>query len=361
MVHRGGWPASGWGLVVLGAWFFLAEPAPAQTLKAERELFAQVKAEADAGDAEAQLKLAVLYANGLGVAQDPGKAAKCHRKAAEQGFARGQYELGLDYTRGFGVKRDAAEGFRWFRRAAEQGLPEAQVELGLCFSGSSGVNEDPAEAARWFRKAAEQGHAEAEYQLSRCCFEGRGVTKDTTAAVIWLRRAAGQGNAAAQNRLGVCYERGEGVTRDLIQAHKWFNLAAAQDATAAPDIRVSLAKVETQMTQEQIAEAQRLAREFRPGREAAPPGGMTSATSSEETNSTTADSGTCGFVNVKADDDASEVFADSAFVGNPPARLKLAAGTHVIEVKRSGFKDYRREITVTAGSDLNLRVTLDKR
>ena len=59
-------------------------------------------------------------------------------------------------------------------------------------------------------------------------------------------------------------------------------------------------------------------------------------------------------VNVKADDDSCEVFVDDAFVGNTPAKLKLGEGVHVVEVKKAGVRDYRREITVSAGSDLNL-------
>jgi hypothetical protein len=65
-------------------------------------------------------------------------------------------------------------------------------------------------------------------------------------------------------------------------------------------------------------------------------------------------------VTVKADDETCEVLADGAFVGNPPARLKLAEGTHIIEVKKPGYRDYRREIKVGAGADLTLRATLEK-
>ncbi|MBI1365195.1 MAG: hypothetical protein GC153_04490 [Alphaproteobacteria bacterium] len=46
---------------------------------------------------------------------------------------------------------------------------------------------------------------------------------------------------------------------DLITAHKWFNLAAMQGNIEARAYRAELAK---EMTPEQIAEAQRLAREY---------------------------------------------------------------------------------------------------
>lgn len=67
-----------------------------------------------------------------------------------------------------------------------------------------------------------------------------------------------------------------------------------------------------------------------------------------------------GFVNVAATDESFEVFADSAFVGNTPAKLKLSEGAHVIEVKKAGFKDYRKEIKVLEDSELTIRAVLDK-
>ena len=53
---------------------------------------------------------------------------------------------------------------------------------------------------------------------------------------------------------------GEGVRQDNIAAYTWFSLAAAQSSAAVTN-RDSAA---TQMTPEQIAEAQRLAREWKP-------------------------------------------------------------------------------------------------
>ncbi len=67
------------------------------------------------------------------------------------------------------------------------------------------------------------------------------------------------------------YERGRGVPQDFIQAHMWFNLAASRSSGETRDksaeIRDFLA---ARMTPDQIAEAQRLAREWKPKTQAAP-------------------------------------------------------------------------------------------
>jgi len=52
---------------------------------------------------------------------------------------------------------------------------------------------------------------------------------------------------------------GEDGEFDLIVAHKWFNLAAMQGNLEARAYRTELAK---EMTTEEVAEAQRLAREY---------------------------------------------------------------------------------------------------
>ena len=333
----------------------------AQPSDADRKSFKATKTRADKGDAEAQLQVGDLYFAGTGVSKDPAKGAKYHRKAAEQGLATAQYQVGLEYALGDGVEMDKSEAARWFRRAAEQKLVEAQVELGLCYAHGDGVAANGSEAIEWFRKAVAQGSMDGEYQIGRCYLEGTGFPKDIEQGVKWIRHAAERGLPAAQNALGQCYEKGTGVAKDALQACKWFTLAAARDDANAVDIRVSVAKVEALLSKDQVAEAQRLAREFKPVNLPLPEASTDAAGQGTSTDSSPpALSGQPGFVNVSAHDDRCEIFADGAFMGNSPAKLKLKEGPHVIEVKGAGFKDYRRQITVTAGSDLNLRVVLEK-
>jgi TPR repeat protein len=87
---------------------------------------------------------------------------------------------------------------------------------------------------------------------------GRGVKQDNAEAIKWFRLAAAQGNAVAQGMLGAMYYTGEGVTQDYVRAHMWFNLAGASgDVYGEKDRDLVAAK----MTPQQIAEAQKMARE----------------------------------------------------------------------------------------------------
>ena len=71
--------------------------------------------------------------------------------------------------------------------------------------------------------------------------------------------AAEDGEIEAQFDLGLMYATGRGAPQDYVVAHKWFNLAAVQGSEAARDRRVELSQ---DMSQGEIAEAQRLAREW---------------------------------------------------------------------------------------------------
>ena len=86
-----------------------------------RTAFAQWRALAEAGDAEAQTALAGLYLDGQGAPVDPAAALRWYRRAAEQGEAVAQQNLGDLYRRGVGVGRDLVSAYVWLSLAAGQG------------------------------------------------------------------------------------------------------------------------------------------------------------------------------------------------------------------------------------------------
>jgi uncharacterized protein len=125
---------------------------------------------------------------------------------------------------------------------------------------------DGAQAVAWYRKAADQGNAVAQTQLGRIYAHGHGVPQDYSQALVWLRKAADQGDAHAQDNLGWMYRDGHGVTQDCIRAHMWFNLATSRATHTATRDQVSKNRdlVAAKMTPAQVAEAQRMAREWNP-------------------------------------------------------------------------------------------------
>ncbi len=148
-----------------------------------------------------------------------------------------------------------------FRPWAEQGDASAQFYLGDMYDKGLGVPQDYQEAARWYQKAAEQGVASAQFSLAVMFFKGQGVPLDYAEAVKWYRLAAEQRHAGAQNNLGYMYYKGQGVPQNYIQAHMWASLATAQ---GIKDSAKGLEILKKKMSPAQIAEAQRLSREWKP-------------------------------------------------------------------------------------------------
>ncbi len=64
------------------------------------------------------------------------------------------------------------------------------------------------------------------------------------------------------------YEKGQGVPQDYVQAHMWYNLAASHFAPGSDRDRAVKNRdiLAAKMTPAQIAEAQRLARKWKPKR-----------------------------------------------------------------------------------------------
>ncbi len=126
-------------------------------------------------------------------------------------------------------------------KMAKGGDADAQNNLGLMYDNGQGVPQDYTEAVKWYTKAAEQGDADAQNNLGLMYDNGQGVPQDYTEAVKWYTKAAEQGDADAQ-----C---------------KWFSIAATDGNENAIENKSML---QEKLTSYQIAEAQRLAKEFKP-------------------------------------------------------------------------------------------------
>ncbi len=87
-------------------------------------------------------------------------------------------------------------------------------------------------------------------------------------ALRWYRQAAEQGVVLAMVYLGSMYFDGVAVEKSEVLAHMWYDLAVSKGVSGEPgaeDSEIwarSLETIADLMTPEQLAEAQRLAREW---------------------------------------------------------------------------------------------------
>lgn len=153
---------------------------------------------------------------------------------AEKGNAFAQYNVGVMYAQGLGTANNDEKAVHWYRKAAKQGYPEAQSNLALMYESGRGVETDYQRAMDWYLKAAAQGYALAQHNIGSLYFNGYGVPKDDKKAFEWYQKAANQGLPLAQNALGAMHVKGFGVEKDVNKGLEWILKAAAQ---GLPDAR----------------------------------------------------------------------------------------------------------------------------
>ncbi len=132
---------------------------------------------------------------------------------------------------------------------------------GFCGDG------DNAKRASIVRALAERGDARAQFIVGIHYFNDAHVSPDAIGpnkleGLKWFRRAAAQGNTDAPDQLSSILYFGDGVPHDYVEALKWTTLLILRNKDKSYAwLRDSLA---SKMTPEQIADAQRLASQWRP-------------------------------------------------------------------------------------------------
>lgn len=147
-------------------------------------------------------------------------------------------------------------------------LPTKGAEKADAFEAvKAAIRRDDEDAAiRILLPLAEQGNAEAQFQLGEAYYL---LKKQDTAGLKWFRQAADKGHASAMYFLGNMHNNGDGVHKDNVEALKWYTLAASQAGPRKQGEMDTLNMaiqnrdgLDRKMSPAQIAEAQKLAREW---------------------------------------------------------------------------------------------------
>ncbi len=177
---------------------------------------------------------------------------------ANKGDPNAQFKLGEMYFEGNDGRKDCNEAFKWYSKAAEQGVARAQYKLGLMYYSGQAVPPDCNKAIEYFTKSAEQGNTTAQVALGEMYYDGEDVPQNYKEAAKWYKKAADGDDATAQRNLALMYGDGKGVVEDYIEAYKWALLAGMKDEDVVEIKKDLVAK----MTPDQIAMAQKLAKDF---------------------------------------------------------------------------------------------------
>lgn len=170
---------------------------------------------AQAGDAQAQNLLGVMYMNGIDMTVDPHRAAELFGVAAEQGLKEGHYNLSNLLFHGAGTPRDERSARQHLLTAARAGHRPALRALGFMYHLMGDSGEWPALSTHAFERAALMGDPLAKYNLGLRLWQGIGAVADPASAAGWFTAAARDGIALASTRLQALGAAHPGITAVL--------------------------------------------------------------------------------------------------------------------------------------------------
>ena len=276
------------------AWYTKA--AEARFVKTQIIPFNPARPEMASSRAQAQIKLARIYAAGLLGDKNPTLARKWYEAASELEYAPAQHVVGQMHHSGYGGDKDlkkavklytlagesghagaqfalaeyyyAAEdtqanrkaAFEWYQQAAfnpypSAKKPHAQLALAEMYDQGIGVIVDPQKAFAFYKLSAVAGHPDAQNALAIYFYSGELVGKDLTIARRLFEAAASQSQADSMFNLALMLQKGEGGEVDLVKAYVWLSLAAKLGHSKAP---AAAARLESKLTPVQKTQANEL-------------------------------------------------------------------------------------------------------
>ena len=191
------------------------------------------------------------------------KSLRDAQLAAQSALASNLTEFTVDLGNDAWARGDYKKAMKLLKPLADAGNAIAQHRLGVMYVLGQGVPRDPAEAIKLFTAAADQGQGESQHSLGLRYLWGDGVDKDPATAANWFLAAANQGIPDSATWLADMYWNGNGVQQDPVEAYKWMLLAGDKFSINHGN-GVTIQQFASQLTPEQLADAQQRASSFTP-------------------------------------------------------------------------------------------------
>ena len=153
--------------------------------------------------------------------------------AANNGSIEAQNKIGVMYAKGIGTDVNTHLAIQYFTKAAKNESSMAYYNLGKVYESQNKFTT----ATNWYNKAIEMNNSNAMNNLADLYLQGKGLVQNTNQAELLYVQAAELGNATSMRNLGFLYFKGIEVKQDMEKAYFWFNLAAAKAYSEADTYR----------------------------------------------------------------------------------------------------------------------------
>ncbi len=182
---------------------------------------------------------------------------------ANQGNAEAQYHVGMMYNNGIhGASKDPTTALSWFLKSAAGKDPLGAYKAGCYYANQfpGVVTPDLQLALDYKLLAAEAGYALAQHDVAMAYLRAR----DFAQTEKWLVQAAQQGNLSSIVALVTLYSGINGGPSNPEKAYTYFKIASQLMGSTRPEKMIAHgAKLASQLSEDQIQSANKLALEWR--------------------------------------------------------------------------------------------------
>jgi TPR repeat protein len=164
-------------------------------------------------------------------------------------------------------KRDFDAAWKELEPLAKQGNPDAMFLVGTMHHMGAGAPVSYKDAADWYRKAADAGKLDAVFTMGIVYEGGIGQPRNIAEAFKWYKKSADRGFYAGIIKVANMYGKGQGTAKDNLQSYLWFAIAelrAPKDSNDRFELPIVKDKLGTLLTKEQVADADRKAKAWKP-------------------------------------------------------------------------------------------------
>ncbi|WOI29383.1 caspase family protein [Sulfitobacter dubius] len=150
---------------------------------------------AQRGDTRSQLGLAAILSDKDDPRYDPQTAAELLQRAVATGSPEARFQLAQLYEQGLGVAQDQGRALQLYQAAAERGHAAALNDLGFIhLQGALGQQANSELALDYFHRAADRRHPAAMFNFAAMIDDGKVSGRGAADAALYLYRALRAGD-----------------------------------------------------------------------------------------------------------------------------------------------------------------------
>lgn len=164
-------------------------------------------------------------------------------------------------------KNDFDTAWRELDPLAKKGDAKAMFLIASMYHTGRGVPISYKDAAEWYLKSANAGEVQGVFMMGVVYEGGIGQPRSIEEAFKWYKKSADRGFYAGILKVANMYGKGQGVPKDNAAAYLWYAIAelrAPKDSNDRYELPIVKDKLSTLLTKEQVADAERKAKAWKP-------------------------------------------------------------------------------------------------